>query len=125
MYIVISNSDPTPLYEQIKKQVINGIIEGKIRSGYPLPSIRALARELKVSVITVKKAYEDLENAGYIITRAGKGSFVAEASMEFAREEKLKMVEEKLTEGIKICRELNMSDTEIKKAFQVILKEMS
>ena len=116
MYIVISNSDPTPLYEQIKRQIINGIIEGKISSGYPLPSIRALARELKVSVITVKKAYEGLENAGYIITRAG---------MEFAREEKLKMVEEKLTEGIKICRELSMSDTEIKKAFQVILKEMS
>jgi len=84
LFIALSNNDPTPLYEQIKKQIIEQIMSGELPPGYMLPSIRALAKELEISVITVKKAYEDLEANGYIVTNQGKGSFVAQAGAELS-----------------------------------------
>lgn len=122
MFIALSNNDPFPLYEQIKKQVIEQIVNGKLQPGYMLPSIRALAKELEISVITVKKAYEDLETGGYIVTRAGKGSFVAEAGAEFVKEAKLKKIQDAFENGIDECMKLGMADGEITKAFKVILE---
>jgi GntR family transcriptional regulator len=123
LYITLSNSDPAPLYEQIKRQIIEQIVEGLLRPGQMLPSIRALAKELEISVITVKKAYEDLEADGYIVTKQGIGSCVAEAGAEFVREMKLKTVQKHFEQGIGVCRELGMGPEEIMKAFRMFVEE--
>lgn len=123
MYIVLSNSEPLPLYEQIKKQIVEQIVNAKLAPGEMLPSIRMLAKELEISVITVKKAYEDLEASGYIATRPGKGSFVAESGAEFVKEAKLKAVQECFEHGIGMCTELGMSRQEIMDTFRFILEE--
>lgn len=123
MFIALSNSDPAPLYEQIEKQVIEQIMNGKLPPGHDLPSIRALAKELEISVITVKKAYEDLETAGYIVTRPGKGSSVAESGSEFIKEMKLKNIEDSFEKGIDECRSISMDDEEIIMIFRIILEE--
>lgn len=125
LFIALSNSDPAPLYEQIERQVIEKIMNGKLPPGYALPSIRALAKELKISVITVKRAYENLEASGYIVTRPGKGSFVAEAGAEFVREMKLKDIQDSFEKGINACRVLGMDDEEIIETFRVILEELT
>jgi GntR family transcriptional regulator len=123
LFIALSNNDPTPLYEQIKKQIIEQIMSGELPPGYMLPSIRALAKELEISVITVKKAYEDLEANGYIVTNQGKGSFVAQAGAEFVRESKLKEIQKSFERGIALCRELSFDDGGILKVFCDILDE--
>ncbi|MBC8078756.1 MAG: GntR family transcriptional regulator, partial [Gorillibacterium sp.] len=113
MYIVLSNSEPAPLYEQIKKQIMEQIVSGKLFPGEMLPSIRLLAKELEISVITVKKAYDDLESEGFIVTRPGKGSCVAAAGAEFIREMKLKTMQQFFEQGIGVCRELEMDEAAI------------
>jgi GntR family transcriptional regulator len=123
LFIALSNNDPTPLYEQIKKQIIEQIMSGELPPGFMLPSIRALAKELEISVITVKKAYEDLEADGYIVTNQGKGSYVAQAGAEFVRESKLKEIQGNFEKGIALCRELGFDDDGIQKVFSDILEE--
>lgn len=123
MNITLLNSDPSPLYEQIEKQVIEQMINGKLAPGDLLPSIRVLAKELGISVITVKKAYDDLERSGYIITKAGKGSFIAQAGAEFVKESKLKDIQVCFEKGIELCRTIDMSYDDIIKTFKVILDE--
>jgi GntR family transcriptional regulator len=125
LFIALSNNDPAPLYEQIKKHIIEQILNGKLPPGYMLPSIRALAKELKISVITVKKAYDDLEAGGYIITSHGKGSFVAESGAEFAKEDKLKNIQHCFELGIDICRELGMDNDSVMNIFNEILDAYS
>ena len=93
MDIIISNSSGRPIYEQITSQIKGLIMNGTLKPGDPLPSMRLLAKELRISVITTKRAYEDLERDGFITTIVGKGSFVQEADQEFVREERLKAVE--------------------------------
>lgn len=124
MYIILSNSDPLPLYEQIKKQITEQIVNGRLLPEDPLPSIRALAKELEISVITVKKAYDDLETEGFIVTRQGKGSVVAQAGAEFVREAKLKAMQNSLEEAIAKGRELNMDDEEMVRMLELLLKEL-
>ena len=92
MNIVISNKDDRPIYEQIVSQFKEMIISGKLKSGESLPSIRALAKDLRISVITTKRAYEELERDGFIETVAGKGSFVAGQDTDAIKEEKLKAI---------------------------------
>ena len=93
MDIVISNSGGAPIYEQISSQIKAQIISGELREGDLLPSIRALAKELRISVITTKRAYEELEREGYVLTVAGKGTFVAGMDAELLREENYKKIE--------------------------------
>lgn len=100
MNILISNSSEKPIYEQITSQLKQMIISGELEAGSLLPSMRILAKELRISVITTKRAYEDLERDGFIYTVVGKGSFVAEKNMEFVREEQLRIVEEYLGKAI-------------------------
>lgn len=100
MNIIISNSSDKPIYEQITSQMKQMIINGELEAGALLPSMRTLAKELRISVITTKRAYEDLERDGFIYTVVGKGSFVAEKNMEFIREEQLRYVEEQLTKAV-------------------------
>lgn len=100
MNIVISNSSQIPLYEQIEDQIKNQIVNMLLKPGEGLPSIRTLAKELKVSIITTKRAYEELEKEGFIKTVVGKGTFVAEANNERLREVAMCEIENKLEEGI-------------------------
>lgn len=104
MDIIISNSSGVPIYEQITRQIKGLISRGELREGEALPSMRLLAKELRISVITTKRAYEDLERDGYIETVMGKGSFVAPRNLELAREDTLRRVEEKLEEAVQIAR---------------------
>ena len=104
MDIIISNSSDKPIYEQIKAQIKSMIINGSLKEGEALPSMRLLAKELRISVITTKRAYEELEREGFIETVGGKGSFVAGRNLEFIREEHLRVVEEKLQEAVNAAK---------------------
>ena len=97
MQIMISNSSKEPIYEQISKQIQAKILSGELPEGTPLPSIRQLAKDLKISVITTKRAYEELEKLGFIYLIVGKGSFVAEQNLDVIREKKLRVIEEQLS----------------------------
>ena len=96
MEIVISNSTSKPIYEQITSQIKEMIMNGDLKTGDPIPSMRSLARTIHVSVITVQKAYEDLQREGFIETTVGRGSFVAARNKEFIQEEQRKKIEEHL-----------------------------
>ena len=98
MNIIISNSSGQPIYDQISSQVKSKIISGELKPGDALPSIRYLAKELRISVITTKRAYEELERDGFIVSVPGKGSYVAEKNLEFVREEHLRRIEERMQE---------------------------
>ena len=100
MDIIVSNASDKPIYEQIASQMKGLILSGALDAGTQLPSIRALANDLRVSVITTKRAYTDLEAQGFIETVQGKGSFVAGGNMEVLREERLRRVEEHLTRAV-------------------------
>lgn len=104
MNIIISNSDGRPIYEQIVFQIKNMIMSGKLKEGDSLPSMRFLAKELRISVITTKRAYEELEREGFIYTQTGRGSFVAGQNLEFVKEQKLKEVELHLQEAVKAAK---------------------
>lgn len=123
MKIIISNSSPDPIYEQIVKQVKTQIINGELVEGEMLPSIRKLAKELNISVITTKRAYEDLEREGYIDTVAGKGCFVSGQNEEFIKESRLRTVEEKLGEAIEEARLLGIDLQELKYMMELLYKE--
>lgn len=98
MFITLSNTNPDPLYKQVKDQIVHAIVTGELKEDELLPSIRIMANELKISVITVKRAYADLENEGYIVTRPGLGSFVTPINKDNLRDEKLKEIRERLKE---------------------------
>jgi len=123
MKIIISNTNSAPIYEQIASQIRNQIINGKIESGYKLPSIRALAKELQVSVITTNRAYESLENEGFINTVASKGSFIAEQNTELIKERKLATLEESIVKILQMANELEMSKEELFELINLITEE--
>lgn len=109
MDIIVSDSSPIALYEQIKNQIISQIVSKNLLPGQPLPSIRTLAREIKVSIITVKKSYEILESEGYIETVPSKGSFVSAKNTEKMRQLAIYEWENKLEEIVKRAKELDIS----------------
>lgn len=113
MDILISNSSTKPIYEQITSQIKSLILSGALREGEALPSMRLLARELRISVITTKRAYEDLERDGFIETVPGKGSFVAARNMEFVREEQLRRVEEHIRLAVDAARSSGITLEEV------------
>lgn len=119
MKIIISNSSQEPLYEQIASQIKNQIIMGELKPGDALPSIRNLAKELQISVITTKRAYHELEMDGFIETVGGKGSFVSGENKELFREKRLRMLEEKLYEVIAEGRFLGISLRELKEMLDI------
>ena len=123
MNIVISNKDDRPIYEQITSQMKNMILSGKLEEGSQLPSIRALAKDLRISVITTKRAYEELERNGFIITVAGKGSYVAENNSAVLKEEKMKQLEENVRRLIEEAYNSGISKEEVKEIFDICLEE--
>jgi GntR family transcriptional regulator len=108
MRILIANSSPDPIYEQIVRQVKGQIIGGELPEGTALPSIRKLAQDLQISVITTKRAYEELEREGFIDSVAGKGTFVAAQNEEFLREKRMKVVEETLARAVSEAKMLRI-----------------
>jgi len=123
MDLIISNASSQPIYEQIFTQIKNGIMSGRLNEGDALPSIRALAKDLRISVITTKRAYDELERAGYIHTVAAKGCFVAEKNVEVMREERLKEIEEHLKKVSELAADCGLSDGEIVEMYDLIKKE--
>lgn len=123
MEIIISNSSGKPIYEQITSQVKNLIIMGGLKEGEALPSMRQLARDLHISVITTKRAYEDLERDGFIETVMGKGSFVARRNHELIREEQLKQVEQHIARAVDIARSSGITQEEVLEMVQLQYEE--
>lgn len=121
--INISNASNQPIYEQIYTQIKNAIIAGDLAEGDALPSIRQLAKDLRISVITTKRAYEELERDGYLYTVAAKGCFVAQKNIEMIREEKLKEMEEHMREILRLAPACGMDEKEVLEQFRVLLEE--
>lgn len=120
MDIIIRNTSSQPIYEQIYSQMKELILTGKLSEGEMLPSIRGLAKELRISVITTKRAYDELEREGYIDTVAGKGSFVAGTNKELIREENLKKIEEHLQEISVLARTCGITREELTEMFSIL-----
>ena len=123
MRILISNSSPDPIYQQIVRQIKGQIISGELPEGAPLPSIRKLAHELQISVITTKRAYEELDREGLTDSVGGKGTFVASQNQEFLREKRMKLVEGKLNEALSEARLLGMGFEELMEMVQLLWEE--
>ncbi|MDV3429432.1 MAG: GntR family transcriptional regulator [Bacillota bacterium] len=123
MRILISNSSDKPIYDQIVDQMKSLILKGDLTEGEALPSIRNLAKELQISVITTKRAYEELENEGFIETVRGKGSFVAEENKELFKEKKLKLIEEKLEEAVTEANALGLTEEEVIDMVKILFEE--
>ncbi len=123
MNIIISNSSDKPIYEQIAEQIKTHIINGDLKEAEMLPSIRNLAKELQISVITTKRAYEELEKEGYIVSVPGKGSFVSAKNKELLKEARVRIVEEKLLEAILIARTIDISLDELQKMIEILYEE--
>lgn len=123
MNIIISNLSQEPIYEQIVKQIKSLIIRGEMSSGDMLPSIRSLAQELQISVITTKRAYEELEREGFIETVKGKGSYISSQNKEFLREKRMRIIEEKLSEVVEESRALDLSLSDIIDILKLIYEE--
>ena len=123
MKLIINHSSMQPIYEQIVEQIKNKVMHGELEENTALPSVRVLAKELKVSALTVKKAYDALEEEGFVNTVHGKGSFVAFANQELLSEEKKKEVEADLERAIRKGRSCGMTDPEIRTLFEIILED--
>ena len=125
MRILIANSSPDPIYDQIVRQVRAQIIAGDLREGEPLPSIRKLALDLQISVITTKRAYDELEAEGFIDTVAGKGTFVAAQNAEFLREKRMKAVEEKMAAAVDEARLMGLGYPKLSEMLRLLCEEGS
>ncbi len=123
MDILISNSCGRPIYQQIYDQIKNAILSGELREGDMLPSIRALAKDLRISVITTKRAYEELEQGGYIYTAAGKGCFVSQKSSGMVYEEHLKKIEEHMGEIARLAGSSGITEGQLIEMYRVLQEE--
>jgi len=123
MNIIIANSSPEPIYQQIVTQIKNLILKGDLTEAEALPSIRILAKELQISVITTKRAYEELERDGYIETVGGKGSFVSAQNKELLRENRLRVIEEKVAAAIVAARTAGLERGELLEMFKLLYDE--
>ena len=123
MEIIIRNTGGQPIYEQIYSQLKAQIIAGVLTPGEALPSIRALAKDLKISVITTKRAYDELEAEGFLYTVAGKGCFVAEKNLDLIREQQLKELEAHLTAAADLAKTCGLTVEELAGMLRVLLEE--
>ena len=124
MDIIIANASPDPIYEQISQQIKNAIVRGELTPGELLPSIRNLARELRISVITTKRAYEELEREGFTETVGGKGTFVSLHNTELLKEKRMQLIEEKFTEVIMEGKIMDISLSTLHEMLDLLYKEV-
>ena len=123
MNINIQSKSSVPIYEQIKNQIKDSIIAGEMKEGEPIPSIRTLARDLKISVITTKRAYEELEKEGLIYSVAGKGFYVDNPDTGYLTEKKVQGLEEQLDAVLRLCKEAQLSKEEVKDMVDILWEE--
>lgn len=123
MKIILINGSSVPLYEQIKNAIKENILKNKVKEGEQLPSVRTLSKDLKVSILTVKKAYDELEEEGFVESRQGLGTFVAGKDSEVKREELQKELEDHLQEAINLSAELNLDKKTILELFEFLYNE--
>lgn len=123
MNVIVSNAIDKPIYEQIYTQIKGAILRGECREGEALPSIRALAKELRISVITTKRAFDDLERDGFIYSVQGKGSFVAAKNREMVREQYLRQIEEMFAEAAELAGQAGISKKQLSEMFSLAIGE--
>ena len=123
MNLIINHTSMEPIYEQIVAQIKAEVIEGRMTAGDALPSVSALSRELKISALTVKKAYDNLEEEGLIVTVHGKGSFIAAANQELLMEERRKELEKELEAAVQKARTGGLTAKEIRESFEIIMED--
>ena len=124
MNIILSNYSDKPIYEQITEQIKSLIIKGELVEAELLPSIRVLAKELQISVITTKRAYDELEKDGYIVSVPGKGSFVGAQNMELLKEARIRIIEEKLIDAITAAKSIDISFDDLAKMLKLLFEEV-
>lgn len=122
MKIIISNNSSIPIYEQIKSAIISSIMNGDLQEDEALPSIRNLAQDIKISIMTIKKAYDELEQEGYIVTRQGKGSFVAPKNIELEREQARREIEEYFQKVVALVNKFDINDQEVIDLFNFLIE---
>ena len=125
MELIIRNVNNQPIYDQIYSQIKAQIIAGRLRPGEALPSIRALAKDLKISVITTKRAYDELEADGLIDTVAGKGCFVAERNLDLIREQQLRELESHLSAAVELAKRCDLSHEQLHEMLRILSEEES
>lgn len=123
MEIIISSNSSTPIYEQITSQVKAQVMEGRLQQGQAIPSMRALAKSLHISVITVQRAYEDLQRDGFIETVVGKGSFISASNKDFWQEEQQRLMEEHLSKVVEIARQCGIEADKVKELVDLFFEE--
>ena len=123
MKMIISNSSSVPIYEQIKKSIISQILEGELNEDELLPSIRVLAQDIKISAMTIKKAYDELEKEGYLKSIQGKGTFVAPKNTELAKEQAQKDIEKYIEKIVAISNRFEIDENDVIEMFKMIYKE--
>ncbi len=124
MRVVLSNQSGLPIYEQIKEQVKSAILAGELKEGEMLPSIRQLAHDLKISVITTMRAYNELEAEGFVVNVQGKGCYVQPQNSELVKEQLLRDVEESLTKAVESAKRAGLSKEELIMMLEVFMKEV-
>ena len=123
MKIVISNTSEAPLYQQIKDQIKDAILKGEIVEGDALPSIRAFANDLKVSVLTIRRVYDELEQEGFVTSQVGIGTFVSTSNIELLRDSKRRLVEKKMLDMIQTAKSLGISKDDLNAMMEILYEE--
>ncbi|TGY96487.1 GntR family transcriptional regulator [Petralouisia muris] len=123
MKIVISNTSEAPLYQQIKDQIKDAILKGELVEGDALPSIRAFANDLKVSVLTIRRVYDELEQEGFVTSQVGIGTFVSTSNIELLRDSKRRLVEKKMLDMIQTAKSLGISKEELNAMMDILYEE--
>ena len=123
MKIVISNTSDMPLYKQIEDQIIDAILKGDLSEGETLPSIRSLANDLKVSVLTIRRVYDDLEKDGFVNWQVGIGTFVSAGNVELLRDSKRRLVEQKMLDMIQTAKALGITQQELNDMMNILFEE--
>lgn len=123
MKIMISNTSEKPLYQQIKDQIKEAIFTGELTDGDTLPSIRNLANDIKVSVLTIRRVYEDLENEGFLTRQVGIGTFISTGNIEILRESKRRIVEQKMADMIQDAKSLGITQQELQEMMNILYEE--
>lgn len=123
MKILISNTSESPLYQQIKEQIVDAILREELVEGDTLPSIRAFANDLKVSVLTIRRVYDDLEKEGFVNSQVGIGTFVSTSNIELLRDSKRRLVEQKMLDMIQTAKSLGITQQELNDMMNILFEE--
>lgn len=124
MKIIISNTSDSPLYQQIKEQIKDAILKNELVEGDPLPSIRSFANDLQVSVLTIRRVYEELEQEGFVVSQVGIGTFVSASNIELLRDTKRRLVEQKMQDMLQTAKSLNISKDELNAMMDILYEEV-